>query len=74
MSTTARSGPLTLLFVLLGAVLIIDEIWIFLPGLGSPGWILGDWSAWHVEPFHHWMFGAALMIMGLVALVCSRRG
>ena len=30
------------------------------------GWLLGDWSAFHVEPFHHWMLGVVLLIGGIL--------
>jgi hypothetical protein len=44
-----------------GLVLFLDELWMFIPGLTHPGWYIGDWTAYHIEPFHHWMLGIVLM-------------
>lgn len=54
--------------VIVGLVLFLDEIWMFIPGLGWPGWLIGDWTWMHVEPFHHWMLGVVLVISGGVML------
>ena len=39
-------------------ILIVDEAWMLIPGFGYPGWLIGDWSWMHIDPFHHWMLGA----------------
>ena len=53
-----------LVLFVIGLVLLLDEIWMFGIPLGSPGWLIGDWSWLHVEPFHHWMLGVVLMFLG----------
>lgn len=55
---------IALILIVVGLVLFIDEIWMFVPWLGSPGWLIGDWSWMHVEPFHHWMLGAGMVFTG----------
>ena len=55
---------IALLIMMTGLVLFLDEIWMFVPWLGWPGWLIGDWSWMHVEPFHHWMLGAAMVLAG----------
>ena len=58
-----RAANILLLFI--GAILVIDELWMF----GIPvGPILPDLSAWHVEPFHHWMVGLVMIVLGLFFL------
>lgn len=52
-----------------GLILFIDEIHMvfpFLIDLGIKGGFLGDWSAYHMEGFHHWQFGVVLMIISVV--------
>jgi len=55
-----------IIIFIIGLVLFMDEIWMVLPWLniGAPGWLIGDWTWAHVEPFHHWMWGALLMLGG----------
>jgi len=52
------------LLIIVGLVLFLDEIWMFGIPLGGPGWLIGNWSFLHVEPFHHWMLGVALIFTG----------
>ena len=42
----------------LGLVLFLDEAYMFGNDFGG---FLGDWSAFHIEPFHHWMLGLLLI-------------
>jgi hypothetical protein len=51
---------LSAFLVFVGLILVLDE-------LGN-GWILGDWSFFHLEPFHHWMLGVLMTIAGLALL------
>lgn len=53
---------LQLLLTIVAVVLIVDEAWMLIPGFGYPGWLIGDWSWMHVEPFHHWMLGVAMLV------------
>lgn len=61
-----RRRLLGLLFMIFGLLLILDELaliwsaWPFPPS----GWLLGDLSAWHIEPYHHWMLGGLLLLGG----------
>jgi len=50
-----------IIIFIIGLVLFIDELWMF----GVPfGPILPDMSVLHIEPFHHWMLGVLLMVIG----------
>lgn len=51
-----------LALTIFAVMLIADEAWMLIPGFGYPGWILGDLSAFHFEPFHHWMLGIAGLV------------
>jgi hypothetical protein len=53
------------ILIVIGAVLMLDELWMFGVPI-SP--ILPDLSAYHFEPIHHWMIGLILVIVGIVAL------
>ena len=56
--------------VIIGAILVIDELWMF----GIPiGPILPDLSQWHIEPYHHWMVGVALLSMISYLIMKKRR-
>lgn len=59
-----KKGTLVVLtLVLLGLVLLIDELWMF----GIPiGGLLPDMTEYHVEPFHHWMLGIVLILGGII--------
>jgi len=46
------------LLIFVGLILVLDE-------LGN-GFILGDWSYFHIEPLHHRMLGAVMVIGGIV--------
>lgn len=61
---------LQIILTIIAAVLFLDEIWMVLPelGIGSPGWILGDWSWLHIEPFHHWMWAPVLIVFAWIIL------
>ena len=55
-----------------GFILFIDEIHLVFPPLadyGIVGGFLGDWSAFHIEPFHHYHFGIFFMILFGAALL-----
>ena len=54
--------------ILGGLILILDEIWMFGVPIGSPGWLIGDWSWMHVDPFHHWMLGVVMVALGVFRL------
>jgi len=54
-----------LLLVVVGTILFLDELWFFVPGIVPHGWLIGDWSWIHVYPFHHWMLGVAMMVVGI---------
>ena len=67
-----RLKLLGLLVVIFGLLLVLDEIgmafqfffeWPY-PPFPPSGWLLGDLSAWHIEPYHHWMLGAPLILGG----------
>lgn len=62
-----RIGPI--LLIIIGLVLIIDELWMF--GIPSEP-ILPDMSEYHVEPFHHWMLGAVMLVCGLYLVRTGR--
>ena len=57
---------LSLFLICAGLILFIDEIWMFIPWIGHSGWLIGDWSFLHVEPFHHWMLGLVMIVAGCV--------
>ena len=63
-----------LIALAIGLVLFLDELWMVAPeiGVGSPGWLIGDWTWAHVEPFgfdyHHWMGGIVLALVCIVLL------
>ena len=59
------------LSTIIGLVLFLDEIWMFIPSIGWPGWLIGDWSWLHVPPFHHWMLGVAMVIIGMYLIKSS---
>ena len=59
-----------IVMMLIGAVLFVDEIWMFMD-IGYNGWLLGDWSVLHVDPFHHWMWGILSFFGGLGLLVAE---
>ena len=52
--------------IIIGLLLILDELALVFPFWPFPpsGWLLGDLSAWHIEPYHHWMLGAPLILGG----------
>lgn len=53
-----------------GAALVLDELHLF----GIPyGGFIGDLSEFHVEPFHHWMLGAVMVVAGLGLLLVGRK-
>lgn len=54
-----------LLLIVAGTILFLDELWFFVPGIVPHGWLIGDWSMLHVYPFHHWMLGVAMIVVGL---------
>ena len=54
--------------IVIGLILFLDEIWMFFPGVGSPGWLIGDWSQMHVNPYHHWIWGIGMVIVGIMWL------
>jgi hypothetical protein len=57
-----------MLIVLIGVILLLDELWMFGVPIGSPGWLLGDWGWMHTEPLHHWMLGVAMIVGGVCLL------
>jgi uncharacterized membrane protein YfcA len=57
--------------IIIGLVLFLDEIWMLFPFIGWPGWLIGDWIWLHMPPFHHWMFGVVLIIVGLYLIKSS---
>ena len=57
-----------LILIIIGLVLFFDEIWMVGVPIGSSGWLIGDWSFIHVEPFHHYMLGIGMVIVGGVML------
>ncbi len=59
-----REG-LGLFLIGFGIILIIDELGFLMPGVRM-GWLLGDLSMFHIEPFHHWMLGAGFVICGIM--------
>ena len=63
-----RNKVIGLLLLIIGLVLVLDEIWMFGVPLGGPGWLIGDWRFIHVEPFHHWMLGAVMIVTGGVMM------
>ena len=56
--------------MVIGAILFFDEIGFWLTGIPT-GWLLGDWSVLHIEPFHHWMWGILSFFGGLGILVAD---
>jgi hypothetical protein len=62
-----RAKLLGVLIIIFGLLLILDELALIFPYLPVPpsGWLLGDLSAFHVEPYHHWMLGIPLILGGL---------
>ena len=65
--TNLAIGFLSIL-ILVGLILVLDEIHMIFPFLeeyGIKGGFLGDLSEFHIEGFHHWQFGV------LLAVVCS---
>jgi len=54
-----------LLLVVIGTILFLDELWFFVPGIVPHGWLIGDWSMFHVYPFHHWMLGVVMIVVGI---------
>lgn len=54
--------------MVIGSILFIDEIGFWLTGI-PVGWLLGDWSALHIDPFHHWMWGILCFFGGLGIIV-----
>jgi hypothetical protein len=54
-----------LLLIVVGTILFLDELWFFVPGIVPHGWLIGDWSSFHVYPFHHWMLGVVMIVVGL---------
>lgn len=56
--------------VLLGTILFIDEIGFWMTGVPT-GWLLGDWSSLHIDPFHHWMWGILSFFGGLGILIAG---
>lgn len=58
---------LGLLIIIIGLLLILDELALVFPFYPFPlsGWLLGDNGVFHIEPFHHWMLGVPLIIGGL---------
>lgn len=56
---------------ILGLLLFLDEVTMIFPFLiefGIQDRFLGDLSAYHIEGFHHWQFGVALMLLCAVGL------
>lgn len=65
---TKRKG-LAIIFILVGLVFLVDELWMF----GLPvGHILPDLSEFHIAPFgfqyHDWMTGIILLLLALILL------
>lgn len=54
----------------IGIILFFDEIGFWLTGV-PVGLILGDWSALHIDPFHHWMWGVLCFFGGLGILIAD---
>ena len=57
--------PLQIIVTIIALVLFVDEIGMVFPELATTfpaGWLLGDLSAFHIEPFHHWMLGPILLV------------
>lgn len=67
-----RAKLLGLLIMIFGLLLILDELALIWPHWPFPpsGWLLGDLSAYHIEPYHHWMLGLPLLIGGV--FLCRR--
>jgi len=64
-----KRKALAIIFILIGIVFLVDELWMF----GLPlGHILPDLSEFHIAPFgfqyHHWMTGIILLILALALL------
>lgn len=59
----------SMLIFFTGLILFLDEVWMFNPAIGHAGWILGDWSWLHLEPFHHWMLGVIFMIVAIIPII-----
>ena len=62
---TMKGKLIGLLSIVIGTILFLDELWFFVPGIVPHGWLIGDWSAFHVYPFHRWMVGVVMMVVGL---------
>ena len=66
MEPSRNSRPharISVILFVLGMILILDELRLF----GIPfGGFLGDWSALHITPFHHWMLGVFLVVLSLI--------
>jgi putative Mn2+ efflux pump MntP len=60
-----KQNLIGLLLIVIGTILFLDELWFFAPGIVPHGWLIGDWSMFHVYPFHHWMVGVIMMVVGL---------
>jgi hypothetical protein len=68
---------IVILMIIVGSALFLDEIGMlgvqelpYIEGeLPDHGWLIGNWSALHIEPFHHWMWGVMLMFSGIVILL-----
>lgn len=64
---------LPMMMILVGIILIVDQLYLF----GIPfGGFLGDLSMWDItgsSAIHHWMVGVGLVIVGFVTSSGRRR-
>jgi len=58
---TKKDKRIPLMMILFGIILFLDELWMF--GI-SFGGFLGDWTSLHQDPYHHWMLGIILILVG----------
>lgn len=58
------------IMMMIGFTLFIDEIGFWMTGI-PVGWLLGDWSVLHIDPFHHWMWGVLSFYGGLGIFITS---
>ena len=64
-----KHRALAILFILVGLVFLVDELWMF----GLPiGHVLPDLSEFRIAPFgfqyHHWMTGIILLVIAIAIL------
>lgn len=55
--------------IIIGFILLLDEAWMFGYSIGG---FLGDWSAFHIEPLHHWMWGIIMIYAGIGIIMADK--